>query len=65
MPKLYEIFLLMVQALSYMVLGFSLLAIIILAKTKNLTLFWISITGLILFYILQTINLILENYNGI
>jgi hypothetical protein len=64
MPKLYEIFVLMLQALSYMVLGFSLLAIVILAKTKNFTLFWISITGLLFFYLLQTINLIMGSYNG-
>jgi len=63
MPKLYELFLIGVQALSYMVLGISFLSILILAKTRNLSLFWIAIVGFISFYFLQTINLIIGSYN--
>ena len=63
MPKLYELFLIGVQALSYMVLGISFLSILILAKTRNLSLFWIAIVGLVSFYFLQTINLIIGSYN--
>lgn len=58
-PKLYELLIIGVQAISYMVLGISLLAILILAKTRNLTLFWFSLSGLVCFYLLQTIILLL------